>query len=136
MIIKKIYAVLVLVIIVSLCSCSIGPQPPYLIEPGAYGLQKAIISDLTLLERFEIVSDDIFGDKEIWDKWYWILNLSMPVKENAEYAISNSKWYYIYKGIAYEIVGNNLFKVSFIDWRTNIHDYNIEVILEKQIVYA
>lgn len=136
MIVKKIYIVLVLVIIGSLCSCSAVPQSPYLIEPGAYGLQKAIISDLTLLERFEIASDDIFYDKEIRDKWYWILNLSMQVKENAEYVISNSRWYYIYKGFAYEIVGNNLFKLSFIDWCGNIHDYNIDVILEKKVVYA
>ncbi len=133
---KRLYVGLVIINSLALCSCSAVPQSPYLIEPGAYGLQKAIISDLTLLERFEIASDDIFYDKEIRDKWYWIFNLSMPVKENAEYAISNSRWYYIYKGFAYEIVGNNLFKLSFIDWRTNIHDYNIEVILEKQIVYA
>ena len=67
---KRLYVGLVIISSLALCSCSIGPQPPYLIEPGVYGLQKAIISDLTLLERYEIVSDDIFGDKEIWDKWY------------------------------------------------------------------
>lgn len=67
---KRLYVSLVIISSIALCSCSSVPQSPYLIEPGAYGLQKAIISDLTLLERFEIASDDIFYDKEIRDKWY------------------------------------------------------------------
>ena len=111
-----------------------SPTSPFTIEVGTYGLDNAVLTNISTKEVTEKVFDDILGDKE----WRWLLSFGVQVKQDSTWARNaDNNWVMIHGGHAYELVENNTFELHFPRYQAyDYKTYDVVITLGKHKVYG
>ncbi len=132
------FLLVILFAVFAFAGCGADNAPlPYSIEAGAYGLDKAIITNLITKEQTEKVFDDIFQDQD----WRWMLSFSIGIGINEDttfiYNPDTESYFVLNGGIAYELIGDNTLKLHFPRWHGYDYDvYEVVIILGKHKLYG
>ena len=108
---------------------------PYSIEAGAYGFDKAVITNIITKEETEKVFDDILQDSD----WRWLLSFSVGISEDTTFRYNNDtdSYFTLDGGNAYELVGDNTLKLHFPRWEGYDYGiYSVTIILGKHKLYG
>lgn len=119
-----------MLIFINITACiSACKKPPYPLKSGAYGFEKAIITNRITNETTEKESDDMFNDKNEFKEWGNLFNFQIYIDESTEYFYKkDSTCFVLNKGLAFEVIGENKLQLHF-PYRSG-YDYQIyEVII-------
>ncbi len=102
---------------------------------GAYGFDKAVITNIITKEETEKVFDDILQDSD----WRWLLSFSVGISEDTTFRYNNDtdSYFTLDGGNAYELVGDNTLKLHFPRWEGYDYGiYSVTIILGKHKLYG
>lgn len=69
-------------------------------------------------------SYDIINNNDNFREWGNLTDFQLYVISNTEFIRTyNDKYYIIYEGLAYEIIGNNLLQLYFSNWLDTISNF-------------
>lgn len=136
---KKVLLVFLLLIVIVLSGCHANNKnPPYSLKLGAYGFEKAIITNKLTQETIERSLDDIIADTVEYRRWGNLFSFTVSINKNTEYVYANDKRCFVLKeSLAFEVIEKDTLKLHFPHWiDENFQQYDIVIILFWQQTYA
>ncbi|MDE7082155.1 MAG: hypothetical protein K2O89_00425 [Clostridia bacterium] len=127
----KVLIILPLLAAIFLCACN---SPSYPLKTGAYGFEKAIVTNILTEETGVKYLDDILNYE--YKDWGTILSFSVRVDEDTEYVFVDGRCLVINEGVAYEVIGENSLMLHFSRWNANNSIYDVVIYLTWEQTYG